>query len=98
MKQQRQKRQERLGTATAEEQAAMISQAYKGVPADNVVSLMGPAEKAMSEIILPRARPVCPLCKREITLEESLAKNCEPLELNRRWVVVHKTCPAEVKP
>ncbi|MDP2727027.1 MAG: hypothetical protein Q8P59_05750 [Dehalococcoidia bacterium] len=43
----------------------------------------------------PEKRPICPLCKREITLEEGRAKNCEPIEYNRRCVVVHKTCPGE---
>ncbi len=38
-------------------------------------------------------RPICRLCKQPITLDESKAKNCKPIQYNRRWVVVHITCP-----
>ncbi len=38
-------------------------------------------------------RPTCALCRQPFTLEDNKAKNCKPIQYNRRWVVVHITCP-----
>lgn len=47
--------------------------------------------------IVANDRPFCALCNTQFTAEDDRAKNCRPLEVNRRWCVVHNVCPKELK-
>ena len=54
-------------------------------------------EKPAPEPLPPRPRPVCPLCERDITLEDGQSKNVNTITFNKIPVQVHKTCPTEVR-
>jgi len=104
MKKQRENRAIRLQTATLEEQEAMINQAYQERPLEALTTKAALAEIERSATVVEAAqeskkstRPVCPLCNREITLEESQEKNVTAVQLNKKWVTVHRTCPTEVE-
>jgi hypothetical protein len=40
-------------------------------------------------------RPICPLCKQAITVDDAVHRNVDEITYMRQRVQVHKTCPAE---
>ncbi len=104
MKKQKENRQQRSETATPAEQEEMIRQAHQepapgfiNIPKPEPVATVSEPEKVTPEPPPPPARPVCPLCKQDITLEQSQTKTVDVILFNMRLVTVHKTCPTETK-
>lgn len=51
-------------------------------------------DQVLGEAVNPPTPVVCPLCQKQITVDEALF-NMKELTLNNRPVQVHKNCPAD---